>query len=227
MSSTILETPTLQTGERLTRDEFIKRWEAQPELRWAELIGGVVYLRMPTTEEHGGSHDAVAYWLKTYALATPGCKTNLGSSWYMRDDMPQPENSLRILPEYGGQSSLLNRKGRHYLVGAPELAAEVSISSRAYDMKEKKELYRKVGVQEFISVQPEKNSVVWYRLRQGAYAELKSKEGILRSEVFPGLWLDAKAILKDDMQRVLAVLNDGLNSAEHAEFVARLAAKKK
>ncbi len=116
MNSTSIETRELQTGERMTRDEFIARWELQPELRWAELIGGTVYLKQfPVSEDHGGSYFPLTTWLGHYVSETPGCKGSSGSSWYMRDDMPQPENSICILPEYGGQSTLLKRNGLRYL----------------------------------------------------------------------------------------------------------------
>lgn len=227
MKTATLEPPLLHTGERLTRDEFIERWEMQPALNFAELIGGIVFLRMPMCEEHGGVHVPLTMWIGGYEMDTLGCMTNINSSWYMRDDMPQPENSMRLLPEYGGQSTLLKRKGRHYLVGAPEFIAEVSLSTRAYDAKTKRELYRKAGVLEYLNVQSEKNKVVWLRLKQAEYVELKSLDGILRSEAFPGLWLDPKALLKNDKARVMAVLREGLNSAEHKAFVAKLAARKR
>ena len=44
----------------------------------------------------------------------------------------------------------------------------------------------------------------------------------MRSEVFPGLWLDPRALLTQDWPRLLAVLGQGLASPEHAAFVARL-----
>ena len=47
-------------------------------------------------------------------------------------------------------------------------------------------------------------------------------DGILRSTVFPGLWLDPAALVRGDKAKVKAILQQGLSSAEHAEFVARL-----
>jgi Uma2 family endonuclease len=226
LKTELKSTRALQTGDRLTRDEFMDRWEALPNIKFAELIGGIVYVSPPMSSEHGDVHMPLSGWLWAYQAATPGCKGNSASTWYMRDDAPQPENSLRILPEYGGKSTLLMRNGRNYLVGAPELAAEIALSSRGYDLKVKKELYRKSGVQEFLCVQPEKTRVAWLRLKSSDYAELKSRDGILRSEVFPGLWLDAKALLMDDEARLLQVLREGLSTPEHAAFVAKLAARK-
>ena len=36
--------PPLREGDRLTREEFLRRWEAMPDLKWAELIDGIVYM---------------------------------------------------------------------------------------------------------------------------------------------------------------------------------------
>ncbi len=46
--------------------------------------------------------------------------------------------------------------------------------------------------------------------------------GIIQSLVFPGLWLAVEALLNNQMTQVLAVLQTGLNSTDHAEFVKQL-----
>lgn len=48
-----------------------------------------------------------------------------------------------------------------------------------------------------------------------------NKDGIIRSQVFPGLWL-ASALLTGELPEVLGVLQQGLSSPEHAAFVKRL-----
>lgn len=63
----------------------------------------------------------------------------------------------------------------------------------------------------------------WFRLEDGQYAPLDPDEdGIIRSRVFPGLWLDVDALLKDDMAKVLSALQQGLASSEHTDFVKQL-----
>ncbi|MGO9108678.1 MAG: hypothetical protein ACLP9L_05545 [Thermoguttaceae bacterium] len=47
-------------------------------------------------------------------------------------------------------------------------------------------------------------------------------QGHYQSEVFPGLWLDLAALQRGDVSQVLAVLQQGIASPEHAAFVARL-----
>lgn len=227
MKSATIDVPTLQAGERMSREEFMTRWEAMPELKHAELIGGIVFLKHPVSDEHGDVHFPLTTWLGIYEASTPGCRGNINSTWYMRDDAPQPEISLRIDPQYGGRVTRLQRGNKFYLVGAPELAAEVCLSSRDYDLNEKKELNRKAGVREYICVVPEANKVFWFILRGREYVKLKPKAGILRSETFPGLWLDAKALLERNRARLIEVLRDGLSSPAHAAFVAELAARMK
>jgi hypothetical protein len=64
----------------------------------------------------------------------------------------------------------------------------------------------------------------WFVLRQGDYVRLNpDAQNICRSEVFPGLWLKADAFVAAKLAEVLSVLKDGLDSADHQEFVRLLA----
>ena len=51
-------------------------------------------------------------------------------------------------------------------------------------------------------------------------------DGLLKSEVFPGLWLDPQALLAGNLLRVLEVVQAGVKSPEHAAFVQDLAMKR-
>ncbi|MGB7060637.1 MAG: hypothetical protein WBD58_23245, partial [Geitlerinemataceae cyanobacterium] len=63
----------------------------------------------------------------------------------------------------------------------------------------------------------------WFSLQEGNYELLSSDgDGIIRSIVFPGLWLAVSALLEGNMMEVLAVLQQGINSLEHQEFVREL-----
>jgi hypothetical protein len=48
------------------------------------------------------------------------------------------------------------------------------------------------------------------------------REGIWKSRVFPGLWLDGPALLARDTVRLVATLQKGLATPEHAAFVRKL-----
>jgi Uma2 family endonuclease len=96
----------------------------------------------------------------------------------------------------------------------------------SYDLREKKEAYRRNGVREYIVWAVYDRQLRWFRLEAGQYVSLNPDEdGVIRSRTFPGLWLDVEALLKDDMAKVLAVLQQGLASSEHKDFVDRLSGR--
>jgi len=104
--------------------------------------------------------------------------------------------------------------------GAPELVVEIVGSSQAYDLHQKKGAYRRNGVQEYLAWIVREQRLVWWELKQGEYQEMNSDvNGLLKSGVFPGLWLDTKALLGGDMKAVLATLRRGLQRPEHQAFL--------
>jgi len=223
MPSSVITPEELVTGQRMDVEEFLRRWEKLPELKNAELIEGVVYVSSPVSLEHGTLDALVILWLGYYAQATPGCKCGNDSTWLMMDSAPQPDVFLRILPARGGQSG----DAGPYAAGAPELVAEVCVTSAKLDLGPKLRLYQKAGVQEYITVEVPEKRIVWRLLEAGAYVpqELPA-DGIFRSHIFPGLWLDVAAYCADDGPKMLAALNAGLATEEHQRFVARLAGAK-
>jgi Uma2 family endonuclease len=221
MLSPVVRPPGLVTGERLTVDEFLRRWEDLPELKNAELIDGVVYVPSPVSLDHGSLDSRINLWLGYYAQATPGCKAGSNSTWLMLGSAPQPDVYLRILPSHGGQS----RNERQFGAGAPELAVEICLTSTEIDFGPKLALYQRAGVREYITVEQFGRRMIWRRLENRAYvAQGLPPDGIVRSQAFPGLWLDVAAFWADDGAQMLAVLNAGLASEDHRKFVEHLAA---
>src|SRR5205823_2947279 len=106
----------LRAGQRLHVEEFLRRWEAMPEVKFAELIDGVVYTPSPQTSDHGRIQIKVETWLGTYIAHTPGCEAGSQSTWLMLQSAPQPDTYLWIVPECGGQSGIRGK----YHTGAPE-----------------------------------------------------------------------------------------------------------
>jgi Uma2 family endonuclease len=214
--------PPLESGDRLTRDEFMRRYEAMPKLKKAELIDGVVYLGSPVRHKyHGRQHHHLLNWLGHYEAATPGLEGGDNSTVCLDlGTVPQPDCVLFIQPEHGGQVKI-NAEG--YIEGAPDLVAEVASSSASYDLHDKLDAYRRNGVREYLVCRVLDQKVDWFVLRGERYELIApAPDGTLRSSVFPGLWLDAAALLRGDLSAVLAVVQQGLNSPEHAEFAARL-----
>jgi Uma2 family endonuclease len=216
--------PPLRDGDRLSREEFLRRWEAMPDLKHAELIDGVVYMSSPVGLKHSDIHGPLTGWLFSYAAKTPGCRTGVEGTWLMGINVLQPDITLRILPEYGGQS----REEAGYASGAPELVVEVSASSTTRDLGPKLHLYQRARVREYITALVDKEEIIWRELVKGRYRTIApATDGILRSNVFPGLWLDAAALWRIDLPSLLATLQQGFADPQHEEFVRRLSALKR
>lgn len=213
--------PPLVAGQRLDRATFHERYEAMPPETRAELIGGVVYMPSPLSIWHGERDGDVAYWLGHYLRHTPGVRKALNVTVMFEDyGEPQPDSVLILPAELGGQTRIVDG----YVVGAPELIVEVGRSSRRLDLGAKKADYERAGVLEYVFVGIDPDEVRWFFLRGGRYQELPpGPDGLYRSEVFPGLWLDPAALLAHDINQVIAVLDEGLATPEHQEFAARLA----
>jgi Uma2 family endonuclease len=216
----IAESPLpLMAGDKLTLDEFLERWEAMPRLKRAELIGGVVYMPSPVSPDHGSADSFVGVWIGTYAVYTPGCCALDNTTTRIFKDAPQPDVQLRLRPEVGGQAQ--DEEG--VASGPPELAAEVCVSRSSYDLNQKYDLYEAAGVPEYVAVLMHEKEVRWHQLVKGSYQRMpQPQDGVLRSVVFPGLWLNVQALLAGHGAQLLATLHQGLQSPEHAAFVAEL-----
>ncbi|MDX1981121.1 MAG: Uma2 family endonuclease [Bryobacteraceae bacterium] len=216
-------TSPLYPGQRLSREEFLRRWGVLPDLKRAELIDGLVYMPSPVSADRGSHDTTMIGWLMTYASATPGCKAGNNRTWFMLESAPQPDADLCILPECGGQSGRMDK----YCAGAPELVVEVAVSTPGYDLGAKLALYQRAGVREYITVALEARRVIWRERAGDSFSPVPpDPDGILRSRVFPGLWLDPEAALADDGARALAVLRRGIESEEHTAFQSQLNSRK-
>lgn len=194
-----------------------------PNLKKAELSEGIVYMpAAPGFKSHGQPHSWMSGWLVTYEATTPGVA--VGDAPTVRldiDNEPQPDVVLLIAPEAGGQVQLSDDD---YIEGAPELVVEIAASSAAIDLHAKKQAYRRNGVKEYIVWQVLERKISWFYLEKGEYLDLAADtDGIVHSRAFPGLWLAVAELLAGNMQRVLAVLQQGVQSPEHAAFVQKLA----
>ncbi len=216
--------PPLENGDRLSRAEFERRYQAHPEIKKAELIEGAVYMPSPIRfEQHGRPHSDVMTWLGVYRAATPGVL--IGDNVTVRLDLEnevQPDIVARLDARLGGRSRVTEDD---YLEGPPELVVEIAASSTAYDLHDKRRVYARSGIPEYLAVQMYEQRVDWFVLREGVYDTLKPDEnGVLQSEVFPGLALQPSAIWSADLAAMLAVLHKGLASPGHTAFVERLKA---
>jgi len=194
----------LESGDRLNRDEFERRYSTRPDIKKAELIEGVVYVGSPVRiPQHAEPHAHMVFWLTTYRSRHSGCRVaDNGTVRLDAENEPQPdvmlfkEGSLSRLDEYG------------YLEGAPDLVVEISASSASYDLGAKKEAYRRAGVREYIVWQILEERIDWFRLENGAYALVApGADSLIESVAFPGLRLNTSAMLSGDLSAVVAVIS--------------------
>ncbi len=217
--------PSLEPGDRLTRDEFERRYSATPGVKKAELINGVVFMPSPVRiRRHGHPHFRFITWLGVYESATPGLIGGDNSTARLDvENEPQPDALLMIDPTLGGQAKISDDD---YVEDAPELVGEISASSVSFDLNTKLDVYRKCGILEYVVWRVVDQELDWFVLRDEQFEpQSPDAEGILRSSVFPGLWLDPAALIRGNMARVISVVQQGVASNEHAEFVKRLEAK--
>ena len=219
-------------AEPLGVDEFLRRYENHPDAARIELVRGKVRRKMPVRQtRHSLPNNFLSMWVGVYHAATPGTEPGENGTCRLSPiDAPQPDSFLRIHEDAGGRTRLT---ADDYVDGGPELVCEIAASSAATDAGEKREAYRLAGVPEVLIWRTEGVVLDWCVLRgEGAaarYEPLPADEGpdggVLRSEVFPGLWLDRAALLRGDAAGVLACLNAGLAAPEHVAFANDLAAR--
>jgi Uma2 family endonuclease len=206
----------VEAGDRMDRTEFMSRWERMPNLKFAELIDGVVYLPSPVSFEHGHKVQLLNGWAALYAGRAGVVEGATNATVFVAESAPQPDVALRIKPEYGGRSRIVDQ----YPEGPPEFVAEVSRSSRSYDLGPKLELYERAGVGEYLAALLEEQRLEWRVLRNERYQLMAADSaGVFRSEVLPGLWLEEPAFWANDMGAMLSRLEEGMASVAFREFL--------
>ncbi len=215
--------PPLETGDRLTRAEFRRRLEAMPDVEHAELIEGIVFMGAAAVRhlQHGGPHRLLIGWLDRYIESVPGLDGGISSSIGLdNDNEPQPDGYL-FLPS-AMSKAVVTQEG--YLEGPPELVIEISASTTSIDLNLKFQAYRRNGIREYLVWRVRDKQIDWFSLEDGQYVRLPADaEGIIRSRMFPGLWLDTAALIGLRRKRLYAVLKDGQATGEFAAFAAEVA----
>lgn len=216
----------LVDGARMDQKTFHALYLHSPPGFKAELIGGVVHVASPVSGRHSRPHALLVGWLIRYRESTDGVDVWDNGTTVLGDQSePQPDAFLTIEADRGGQTCLDKDE---YIIGPPELVAEVAHTTAAVDLGAKKADYEAAGVLEYLVVDVAAGAVRWFVRRRGKFAEPKpGPDGLLRSAAFPGLWLDPAALLADKPRKVATALRQGLASPEHKAFVARLKAARK
>ena len=192
--------PLLSNGDRLPQPEFHRRYTAYPKDVKIELIGGTVYMASPMRRPHSGYSSEVGGVLFLYKANTRGVETGDNATVILNlANEPQPDRYLRIAEYCGGKSRV---EEDEYIYGPPELLAEIAHSTVAIDLDQKKSNYAKAGVCEYIVVCVEERDVFWFDLRRKRQIRRDAK-GVVRSRVFPGLWLNVPALLAEDSNKLI------------------------
>ncbi|MGD9891933.1 MAG: Uma2 family endonuclease [Dehalococcoidia bacterium] len=208
MAATVTPHVPLESGDRLTRAEFHRRYCARPDIKRAELVEGVVYVASPTRfGVHGKQHGAMTGLLFAYVARTPGVQmANNATVFLDTDNELQPDVCLfrGVAPPGGAR---VTEEG--YIEGAPQLVVEIAASSASYDMHDKLRAYRRAGVPEYVVWQVLEHEIIWFRLHEGEYVRVQpDARGVIESTTFPGLRLAMSAMLAGDFAAVLAALDD-------------------
>jgi len=195
----------LESGDHLSREEFHRRSCVWPEIKKAELINGVVYVSSPVSAAHAEPHASLIGWLFSYKARHPGLALlDNGTVLLAPDSEVQPDATLlRVTSPWSARIT-----AKQYVEGAPELVAEIAASSAAIDLHGKLRAYERADVLEYLVWAVYEQRFRWFRLREGIYVELAADaDGIITSEVFPGLQLAVQALLDGDDRAVLAALD--------------------
>jgi Uma2 family endonuclease len=205
MATTARALPPLESGDRLTREEFHRRYSERPDIKKAELVNGVVYVASPASGRHAESFGMVLSWLGVYAALVPGVRLMADATLILSDDDEvQPDAMLfREPPPPGGA----HVRDDGYVGGAPQLIVEVAVSSASYDLHDKLLMYEREGVPEYVVWRVVDRAFDWFRLRDGRYERVEpDADGMIESEVFPGLRLNVAAMLAGDRAAVHAAV---------------------
>jgi len=195
-------TPPLENGDLLTQGEFLRRYEAMPGLKKAELIEGVVHMPSPVSTKHAEPDGLIQGWLSVYAARHHLRHYTNVTLLLDTDNAPQPDAVLCTPPQDGGRVWL---DGAGYLCGSPELVVEIAASTVSIDLRDKMRAYRRNGVAEYLVWRVQDRVIDWFVLEDGQYVPMVAGEdNLLESRIFPGLILNVTAALACDRAAVLA-----------------------
>jgi Uma2 family endonuclease len=196
---------SLESGDRLSREEFHQRYLERPDIKKAELVEGVVYVASPVRADvHGEPNGFMTVWIGSYRARHP--ELRFGENATVRlDNRNEVQPDVYLLREVPG-GPRIGEDG--YIEGAPQLVVEIAASSVSYDLHDKKEAYRRNQVREYVVWRVLNQAIDWFRLEAGEYVRVEPDErGVIESTTFPGLRLNVAKMLDGDLAGVLAELH--------------------
>ena len=200
--------PRLENGDRLGRADFMRLYEALPDVT-AELIQGIVYIRGPVWHiPHGKSYGLISTWIGTYAMQHPTLQVSSGGTVVLDEENVVQPDVLLFRPND-------SRDGVHvgdddYVHGPPDLVCEVAATVASIDAHAKAEAYHAAGVREYLLWRAEERRVDLFERAERRFRRIETDaDGIVESRVFPCLRSDVPALLRDDVPIVLRHVRDG------------------
>jgi hypothetical protein len=104
------------------------------------------------------------------------------------------------------------------------MVIEIADRSRHQDLTVKRDIYRNQGVREDLVICVEPTEIRWFVWPDGE--RQLDADGILKSHVFPGLWIDSHALFQEQTSALIETLQTGLKTPAHAAFVQHMKSRK-
>lgn len=195
----------LVNGDSLDSAEFLRRYQAMPRIKKAELIEGIVYMSSPVSAEHSEADGLIHTCLGYYAAHAQGVRFHPNTTVILDSgNTIQPDAILRLAPERGGRTRL---DANGYILGAPEFVVEVAVSSASIDLRGKRQACERNRVLEYIVWIIGERQLKWFTLEGDDYRQQQpDAEALFHSRAFPGLALSLPLLLSLDLAGVLAVV---------------------
>jgi Uma2 family endonuclease len=207
MTAVSSKLPVLESGDRLTRVEFHRRYCLRPDIKKAELVEGVAYVASPARASvHGQPVGSMVGWLVVYASRQSDVAVYSDTTVLLdAANEVQPDALLLFKQAPPGGARITEDD---YIEGPPQLVVEVAASSASYDLHDKLRAYQRAGVIEYVVWRTLDEAIDWFPLQDGEYVAIQPDErGVIESSVFSGLRLNVARMLAGDLAGVLSQLD--------------------
>lgn len=189
---------------KMTYEEFLARAE---DGAWAEWVDGEVIVMSPPSDEHQDLRDFLLMLVRFFAESRrAGVARSAPFQMKLGEDQPGREPDLLFV-----DNDHRDCMRKTHLDGPAQLAVEIiSPESRSRDRGDKFYEYERGGVQEYWLIDPIREQAEFYqRDDRGIYQPARiGDDGIFRSGVLEGLWLNVDWLWQRPLPLVLAVLKE-------------------
>lgn len=179
----VLEPPVTVIKYGMTEKDF---FELSDEDSNFELFDGELIMRSPASGWHEDCFRFLLFLVGGYAD-----RRSLGITRGSR--FPLHLKTCRLVePDilFVAKSNL-HRVSNHQVEAPVDMVVEIlSETTRRFDLTSKRQAYREANIPEIWLIDPDDKVVIADRLGDDAHVETRISDGILRSEVMKGFWID-------------------------------------